>query len=311
MKELHRKYRPKRFADVIGQRSLVLSLESQIHRDTSHSFLFTGPSGCGKTTLARITASKLGCKKGGMTEVDAATNTGIDAMRGLTSTLHFAAFGKSGKKAIIVDECHALSTQAWQSILKNVEEPPAHVYWFFCTTNAAKVPPTIKTRCATYNLKLVETILITGLLEDVAEKEGLSIDDEVIHLCSREANGSPRQGLVNLAMCLDCKSKEDAKTVLNTILDQKDVIDLCRLLIGKKRPTWHQLMSQLKDIEGVDPEGIRIIVMNYFAKAVQNSTNESQTTRLLHVMECFREPFDRTTKMAPLILALADVFYDQ
>ena len=144
---LHIKWRPQKLNDVISHAFVVSSLKALLkEKECPHSFLFTGPSGVGKTTLARIVASYL---EAAVLEIDAATNTGIDAMRAVQDMARYKAIDNE-KRVVIIDECHALSKQTWQSLLKIVEEPPAHLYWAFCTTEPDKVPATIKTRCVQY-----------------------------------------------------------------------------------------------------------------------------------------------------------------
>ena len=172
---LHIKYRPRSLQDVRGQDAVVDSLTTALKKSTRpHSFIFTGPSGCGKTTLARILAEKFGCSPQNVIEIDAATNNGIDSMREVTSTLRYNGFGDTPNKAIIIDECHALSKAAWQSLLKSVEEPPAHVFFFFCTTENGKVPETINTRCQSYFLKPLRFDDLMDLLEFVVDEEALA-----------------------------------------------------------------------------------------------------------------------------------------
>ena len=154
---------------MLGQNAVVQSLQHFEQSGTwPHTFLFTGPSGCGKTTLARIIARKVGCQRQNLLEVDAATHTGIDAMRELADQLQYRGIGGDVKVAII-DECHALSKQSWQSLLKIVEEPPNHVYFVFCTTETGKVPNTISTRAASYTLGPLPQDAIVQFVEDIAD----------------------------------------------------------------------------------------------------------------------------------------------
>jgi DNA polymerase-3 subunit gamma/tau len=139
------KYRPKSFEEVIGHEDMLMALLRAISSDTCpHSFLFTGVSGLGKTTLARITAMEL---QADPLEIDAASNNGVDATRGLVELGQHMSMVGDGRRAIIIDECHTLSKQAWQPLLKLLEEPPDHLYIMLCTTELEKVPDTIRNRC--------------------------------------------------------------------------------------------------------------------------------------------------------------------
>src|SRR5712671_4555438 len=124
---LYRKYRPRRWEDVIGQRAAVKSLKSLLDGKRAQTFLLQGPSGVGKTTLARIAARHLDCRGMGLIEVAAAVFTGVDSMRELQDGMQYKAFGENKTKAAIIDECQKLSSSAWDSLLKICEEPPEHV----------------------------------------------------------------------------------------------------------------------------------------------------------------------------------------
>src|SRR3974390_485253 len=226
MTSLHTKYRPKTFKEVLGQGPIGTSLEKALEKGTSHAFLMVGGSGWGKTTLARIGAKKVGCKR--PNEINAAKYTGVDDMRAVTDTLEYAAFDDSAK-VIIIDECHMLTKNAWNSLLKAIEEPSEKVYWFLCTTELNKVPATIKTRCITYNLKPVEDVKLFNLLILISEKEGMTKklrELGILALCAKEAQGSPRQAIVNLEACAEAKSEDEAKELLQSAVDNPQAIDL-------------------------------------------------------------------------------------
>ena len=152
--ELATKYRPQTFEEVIGQPQAVASIKTVLKRQSSRSFILTGPSGTGKTTLGRIIATTVGAVKSAIVEVDAASNTGVDAMREILEMTQYRGFGGAGR-VFIIDECHMLSANAWNSMLKGIEEPPPGIYWVLCTTEPTKIPKTIKTRCVQYDLQPV------------------------------------------------------------------------------------------------------------------------------------------------------------
>src|SRR5665213_3208243 len=132
---LYTDYRPKTFAEVIGQPAVIRSLKLALTKKSNHAFLLHGPSGCGKTTLARIAATVLGVTSPRqIKDFDAATNTGIDDVRAITGALAYRPIGVKPLMVMVVDECHALSAPAWKALLKILEEPPEHVWWFLCTT---------------------------------------------------------------------------------------------------------------------------------------------------------------------------------
>lgn len=307
---LHVKYRPRVLEDVIGQDQAVKSIKSLLSKPTRpHSFLFTGPSGTGKTTLARILASEFDCTSSNIIETDAATHTGIDDMRAITETLRFQGFGATPNKMIIIDECHALSKNAWQALLKSVEEPPQHVFFAFCTTEPAKVPDTVRTRCASYNLESVKFDAIRELLESVVEAENFDTPDHIIQLVARSCNGSPRSALVMLAMVYDLEDREEAGLVLQQPLENPQVINLCRALVGRSS-SWSEVKKLVGSMEDQNPESIRIVVMNYMAKALFGAKNVRDEIKIVAIMQAFSRPFNQSEKLAPVLLALAELLLE-
>lgn len=305
----HTKYRPAGLAEMIGQEAVVTSLTKLLKESTRpHAFLFMGPAGTGKTTLARIIASNVGCEPSNIIEVDAASTSGVDAMRELTNGLRFQGFGDSPNKAIIIDECHALSKTAWDSLLKSVEEPPAHVFFFFCTTVSGKVPETIVTRCHSYTLKPARYDDVMDLLEMVAKKERLQTPEKVLQLVARACDGSMRRALVMLSQVRDCEDLDEAARIVETPLENKEVIDLCRLLVSG-RLDWPTLTKTLKAMPEMPAESIRIVIVNYLASCLMGSKTEKEAVRLLDMLYPFNKPFPTSDKLAPLLQAFGDLLF--
>lgn len=300
------KYRPQKFADVVGQAAVVRALQGRVKSKDAHCFLLCGPSGVGKTTLARIVAREMGCAEKDIREIDAATYTGIEAMRDVQSALQYKPFGKSQGRAIIVDEAHGLSRQAWNSLLKATEEPPDHVYWFLCTTEAGKVPATIKTRAVAFTLKPVDDKLLGQLFDRVCDAEGINLPGDVGDMIIREALGSPRQMLSHLAACRDAKDRREAAELLRSAVGSQGVIDLCRFLI--KGGSWVKAMAI---VEGLDeaPESIRIAVVNYFGKAAKGANTNDQAGRMLEILDAFSQPYNQSDGQAPLVLSIGRALF--
>ena len=291
------KYRPKTFKEVVGQDRVVKSLLKAVE-GRSPTYLFTGPSGTGKTTLARLTAEELGCKPEDLTEIDGATNAGADDMRNIVSDMLYRPLS-GGVKAIIIDEVQAISKQAWQVLLKTLEEPPDWVFWFLCTTEPTKVPESIKTRCMAYTLKPVDADILFKLIGDTMEAS--DVPDEVVDLCAEQANGSPRQALANLGVCLTAADRKEAGELLRTVSDETQAIDLARALI--KGANWKELQAVLVKLADVSPESVRHVCRAYMTKVALNAKSEEDAGHLIKILDNFSQPFHPSDGMTPLVLA--------
>jgi DNA polymerase III subunit gamma/tau len=208
-----RKYRPQRFADVVGQEHVTQTLTNAIaQKRIAHAYLFCGPRGTGKTTIARIFAKCLNCTGGpkvdfddndsrvqeitdgralDVLEIDGASNNGVEQVRELRETCRYAP-ANAQFKIYIIDEVHMLSTAAFNALLKTLEEPPAHVKFMFATTDPEKVLPTILSRCQRFDLRRIPSALITKHLAEIAGKEKVKIDAAALHAIARGADGGMR-----------------------------------------------------------------------------------------------------------------------
>ena len=191
---LYRKYRPKNFSEIVGQDHIVKLLRVSIEKKTpAHSYLFAGPRGTGKTSLARILAKALEISEMDTYEIDAASNRGIDEVRELREGVKTLPFN-SLYKIYILDEAHMLTKEAWNALLKTLEEPPAHVIFVLATTEKDKVPETILSRCEVYVFKRPNEEILIKVLAEAAKKESLKIESEGLRLMSILADGSFRDG---------------------------------------------------------------------------------------------------------------------
>src|SRR5215472_7303820 len=208
-----RKYRPQRFADVVGQEHVTQTLANAIQQNRiAHAYLFVGPRGTGKTTLARIFAKCLNCTDGpkvdfsdedprcqeiaqgrslDVLEIDGASNRGIEEVRELRETVKYAP-ATSRFKIYIIDEVHMLTKEAFNALLKTLEEPPSHVKFMFATTEPEKVLPTILSRCQRFDLRRIPAALIVKHLAYIAGLEKVRIDEAALHAIARGADGGMR-----------------------------------------------------------------------------------------------------------------------
>ncbi len=189
---LYRKYRPTSFADVMGQDHIIKVLEGALKLgNVAHAYLLHGSRGTGKTTIARIIASKLGTADEDIIEIDAASNRGIDDIRELREGVTTAPF-RSQYKIYIIDEAHMLTKEAWNALLKTLEEPPAHVIFILATTELEKVPETIISRCQVFMFKKPTLSVLKELVISIAKKEGFNIEPAGAELVALLGDGSFR-----------------------------------------------------------------------------------------------------------------------
>lgn len=307
MSSLHVKHRPNSLDTVWGQEKAIKSLKKVLKGERAHSFIFTGPSGCGKTTLARILANEFAGQDAtvvNVEEVDAATKSGADDMREVIRRTAYRAIGKSPVKAVIVDECHRLSSAAWTVLLKPIEEPPQHVYWMFCSTEPAKIPKTIQTRCLRYDLQPLAEEDLLGLIVHVVDAEKLDVSEEIIEAIAENCEGSPRQALVFLESCQFCESANEARQLMRSAGQTKGVIDLARWLVGGRTQTWAEATKLVKGLEGTDAESARIVLVAYLTSVLLGTKDNRKAAGLLGILECFSKPYLQTDKMAPLLMSI-------
>ena len=266
---LARKARPQTFDEVVGQRPVVKTLQNSLLRDrVAHAILFSGVRGVGKTTLARIMAKAINCEKGpaqnpcnvcescrtitagsslDLYEIDGASNRGIQEIRELKEKIRFLPTS-SRFRIIIIDEVHMLTTEAFNALLKTLEEPPAHVYFMFATTELHKIPITILSRCQRYELKRVAPVELGRHLQSLAEAEGVRIEQGALDLIVREADGSVRDGLSLLDQVFSFGEKnigtDDVVQVLG-LVSREVLLRLTRALLERDSGVALQALEEI------------------------------------------------------------------
>lgn len=210
---LYRKYRPQTFKEVEGQDHIVKVLEGSIKTGAiSHAYLFTGSRGLGKTSIARIFARALGCSQNDLYEIDAASNRGIDDIRELREAVGTLPF-ESPYKVYIIDEVHMLTKEAFNALLKTLEEPPKHAIFILATTETDKLPDTVVSRCQVFSFKKPNQKLLSELVASVAKKEGYSLDAGAAGLVALLGDGSYRDTLGMLQKVLSSTSASGSKKI--------------------------------------------------------------------------------------------------
>lgn len=314
---LARKWRPKQFADVIGQEHVTRTLSNAITANrVAHAYLFVGPRGTGKTTTARIFAKALNCEKGptatpcdacdacteimsgtalDVIEIDAASNTGVDNVRDLRDNVRYSPV-RGPYKIYVIDEVHMLSTGAFNALLKTLEEPPDHVKFVLATTDPQKVPATIHSRCQRFDLRRIPVPVIAKAIGNIAKAEKIDIDEDALLAIARGADGGMR----------DAQSAMDQLIAfVGDKIREPDVLAVFGLLAREA----------LEQVARAVLEGNISVLIERIAEL--DSAGKDMQRMVIELMECFRnvlicmyapdaaESLDITGRQREALLALA------
>jgi DNA polymerase-3 subunit gamma/tau len=273
---LARKYRPQRFAELIGQEHVARTLTNAIEQNrVHHAFLFTGARGVGKTSAARILAKALCCEKGpaaepcgvcdfcqeiasgrsiDVVEIDAASNTKVEETKAVLEGVRYMP-ARARRKVYIIDEVHMLSAHSFNALLKTLEEPPAHVVFIFATTEVHKIPVTILSRCQRFDFKLIPTARLTAHLEGILAAEKIAADADAVRVIARQAAGSVRDGLSLLDQVIayvgDARLTAEVVAEVLGIADRRVLVELGQAVVARDPAATLRVLARAAD-RGVD-----------------------------------------------------------
>ena len=282
-----RKWRPQDFDEIVGQEHITTTLKNAISMDRlHHAYLFTGPRGIGKTSTARIFSKALNCEKGpsmkpcntcstckeitsgssmDVIEIDGASNRGIDEIRNLRETVKFSP-SKGRFKIYIIDEVHMLTTEAFNALLKTLEEPPLHVKFIFATTEPHKVPATILSRCQRFDFKRIQIKDIIAKLHEVSKIEHLNIDEDAFLYIAKASDGSMRdaEGILDQIASFS-KGKVHLKDVIDSLgmIDQETLFRSAELIINKDTKAGIHLVDEILN-SGKDTKQFLLELLEHF-----------------------------------------------
>ncbi|KRD39185.1 DNA polymerase III subunit gamma/tau [Lysobacter sp. Root916] len=272
---LARKWRPKRFAELVGQEHVVRALTNALDSGrVHHAFLFTGTRGVGKTTIARIFAKSLNCERGtsadpcgecnscrdidagrfiDLLEIDAASNTGVDDVREVIDNAQYMP-SRGRVKVYLIDEVHMLSKSAFNALLKTLEEPPGHVKFLLATTDPQKLPVTVLSRCLQFNLKRLDEAQISGQIGRILEAEGIAAEPGAIRQLSKAADGSLRDGLSLLDQAIAYTGGQLSDGAVATMLGTVDRTRVGALLQALADGNGHALLAEVAALAEFSPD---------------------------------------------------------
>lgn len=333
---LYRAHRPQNWSAVRGQEHVVRVLEAEVkNKKIAHAYLFSGGRGTGKTSVARILARELGVSSKDLYEMDAASNRGIDEIRELREGVYAMPF-ESPYKFYIIDEAHMLTPPAWNAFLKTLEEPPAHAIFVLATTEKEKIPETIQSRCEIYSFKQPTREVLTQAVNDVAKKEGYSLERSASELVALLAEGSFRDALGILQKVLAVSKDKEIDVAEVEAVSGAPRAELVRGLlsaIAKKDPSTALATIERAVSDNIDMRilikllihRMRVVLLLRFApdvaKSLSNELSESDialaqelsknagvtSDTLRRLLDAYAQTAYAAVPHLPLELAVADI----
>ena len=293
MSQLARKYRPATFEEMAGAGNILVakaikSILGRKREDVPHTFLLTGMHGCGKTTLGRIIARELGCHGMDYKEVDSADARGIDAIREIRKSVAFPPMEESECRIWLLDECHQITKDGKEDLLKVTEEPPEHVYFILCTTNPQELSSVLRSRCVTFEVQGLTEDEMTQLLREIVIAEHKRVPDNVLRQIATDSLGSCRDALQILEKVIDLPRQDMLEVAKQTAAANNEVIELCRILLTGTSKDWLKVTKILKGLEKENPEKIRQSMLGYSKAILMKEDN----AKAFLIMDSFlRNPF--------------------
>jgi len=322
-----RKWRPQDFDEVVAQEHITTTLKNAIALNrVHHAYLFTGPRGIGKTSTARILSKALNCEKGPLPtpcnkcpscreivkgssldviEIDGASNRGIDEIRNLREAVKFAA-SKGRFKIYIIDEVHMLTPEAFNALLKTLEEPPGHVKFVFATTEPHKLPATILSRCQRFDFRRIPVKEIVVKLKEVAKEEALDVEEEVFLYIAKASDGSMRdaEGILDQISSFS-KGKVRVKDVIASLgmIDEESLFQCADLIISKDTKSSIYLIDEILN-SGKDPKQFLFELLEHFRNIMIVKSGVSSE----ELIDLTRDAIERVKKQSQP-LSRGDIFY--
>jgi DNA polymerase III subunit gamma/tau len=298
------KYRPTTFSEMIGHTEVLGGLQKALAGENRpHAFLLTGPSGVGKTTVARVVANHLHAE---ILEVDAAAHNGVDSVRELIDLGQYQSLNGNPSRMFILNEAHMFSRSSWNALLMTLEEPPDHLNIAITTTEVAKVPDAVVTRCYPVALRALKDLDLVDLVELVCDMEDWKTDPDILSMVIHASTGQPRKALNILQAVHDAPSLAEAQRIVALQGENRTLITLLNLLLNGQR-SWEAAQPLLMQViaEEDDFDGAMTLAGRYVAAAMAKEKTEKQAQQIGSLLESLTYPAGSYDKQTVFVTAIS------